>query len=89
MKTDPRATFGDLMACVDWQRGEELGRIELPTLNLHGDAEREEVVLQADRLQGLLPQARKVVIPGAGQMILYEQPTAVADAIVAFLGELP
>ena len=88
MKTDPRATYGDLMACVDWRRGEELGRIALPTLILHGDAERKEVVEQADRLHGLLPQARKVVVPGAGQMILYEQPAAVADEIVKFLEEL-
>ena len=88
MKTDPRATFGDLMACADWQRDEELGRIEAPTLILHGDAERDEVVEQADRLQSLLPHARKVVVPRAGQMILYEQPASVAEEIGVFLEEL-
>jgi pimeloyl-ACP methyl ester carboxylesterase len=76
------------MACAEWRRDEELGRIEAPTLILHGDAEREEVVEQADRLESLLPHARKVVVPGAGQMILYEQPASVAEEIGAFLEEL-
>ncbi len=88
MKTDPRAYFGDLMACADWRREKELGRIEVPALILHGDAESDEVAGQADRLAKLLPHARKVVVPGAGQMILYEQPAALAREIGAFLGEL-
>lgn len=89
MKTDPRATYGDLVACTRWSRSEELAKITVPALVLHGDAEREEVVAQADRLVELLPNARKRVIAKAGQMILHEQPDAVGEAIVDFLSELP
>ena len=88
MKTDPRATYGDLMACADWDRAEALARIETPTLVLHGDAERDEVVAQADRLEGALPNASKVVISQAGRMLLYEQPDAVASEIKSFLSTL-
>lgn len=85
LKTDPRATYGDLLACRDWDRAGELGRIEAPVLVLHGDAERDEVVAEALRLVELLPQARRVVVSDAGEMILYEQPAAVAEEIAAFL----
>jgi len=87
-KTDPRATFGDLTACAEWSREGDLGRLEVPTLILHGDAEREAVARQAERLHEMLPQARKVIVPGAGEMILYEQPVAVANEILAFLDDL-
>lgn len=85
MKTDPRATYGDLLACADWDREADLTRIEAPTLVLHGDAERDEVVARADRLVERLPNARKAVVPKAGRMLLYEQPEAVAAEIATFL----
>ena len=88
MKTDPRATYGDLLACAEWQRQDDLSRIEAATLVVHGDAEREEVIAEADRLVEILPNATKAVVAQAGQMILYEQPDALASEITAFLGTL-
>ena len=88
MKTDPRATYGDLLACAEWQRQDDLSRIEAATLVVHGDAEREEVIAEADRLVESLPNASKAVVAQAGQMILYEQPDALASEISAFLGTL-
>jgi pimeloyl-ACP methyl ester carboxylesterase len=85
MKTDPRATYGDLLACEAWDPGDALSRIETPTLVLHGDAEKEEVVSEAVRLVDRLPNAHKAVIHQAGSMLLYEQPEAVAEEIAAFL----
>jgi pimeloyl-ACP methyl ester carboxylesterase len=88
MKTDPRATYGDLLACAAWQRQDALSRIEVPALIVHGDAEREEVIAQADRLVEALPNATKAVLPQAGQMLLYEQPDALASQITTFLEKL-
>jgi pimeloyl-ACP methyl ester carboxylesterase len=39
----------------------------------------------AERWRELLPDARVVRVPGAGHMLPYEQPAAVADAIEQFL----
>jgi len=88
MKTDPRATHGDCLALVDWQREAALPRITAPVLILHGDAERAEIVAEANRLASLLPNARKSVVPAAGNMLLYEQPDAVASLVTSFLEEL-
>lgn len=85
LKTDPRATWGDLLACRAWGRADELERIGVPTLVMHGDAEREEVVAEALRLGERVPGARKVVVSDAGEMLLYEQPAAVAEEIARFL----
>ncbi len=88
MKTDPRATYGDLLACAEWQRQGDLSRIEAPTLVVHGEADREQVIAEANRLVGILPNATKAVVTQAGQMILYEQPEALASEITAFLEKL-
>ncbi len=89
LKTDPRATYGDLLACTAWQRDDELSGIAVPTLVVHGDAESDDVVSQANRLLERLPNARRAVVADAGRMILYEQPGALAAEIEAFLGGLP
>jgi len=89
MKTDPRATYGDLLACADWQRRDDVARIETPTLVVHGDAEREPVIAEADRLVESLPNASKTVVAQAGEMLLYEQPATVAAEVTAFLEKLP
>ncbi len=85
MKTDPRASYGDLLACDGWQRADELSQIQVPTLILHGDAERGSVVARANQLIDRLPNGRKAVIAKAGEMLLYEQPEAVAAEVRSFL----
>jgi pimeloyl-ACP methyl ester carboxylesterase len=86
--TDPRATYGDLLACQAWQREDDLSRIDVPTLVIHGDAESPEVTAQANKLLDRLPNASKVVVGQAGRMILYEQPETLASEIGTFLGGL-
>jgi len=88
LKTDPRATYGDLLACIDWQRRDDLAQIQAPTLVVHGDAERAEVVAEADSLVERLPNATRKVVAQAGEMLLHEQPAAVADEVGAFLETL-
>jgi pimeloyl-ACP methyl ester carboxylesterase len=40
----------------------------------------------ASRWQVLLPRSKSVCLPNAGHMLPYEQPHALAEAVVAFLG---
>lgn len=89
LKTDPRASYGDLLACAAWKREDDLARIEVPTLVVHGDAERPAVVAEADRLCSLLSQARKSVLANAGSMILYERPDTLSAEILSLLETLP
>jgi pimeloyl-ACP methyl ester carboxylesterase len=85
MRTDPRATYGDLLALTEWAREDDLSRIGAPTLVIHGDSESDDVIAQANKLVDRLPNARKVVVSKAGRMILYEQPEALAAEISSFL----
>jgi pimeloyl-ACP methyl ester carboxylesterase len=63
---------------------ELLAQIQAPTLIIGGEEERGGLddVLQAQRV---IPDARLVTIPGAGHMVLVEQPDAGATAITEFI----
>lgn len=87
LKTDPRAGFGDLLACVAWQN-ERLSEIRVPTLVTVGEDDYPGLREEADRLAREIPNARKVVIAEAGHALPIERPGALAEAILAFLEEL-
>jgi len=87
IKTDPRTRLGNLIALDSW-RGAELGRISVPALVVWGSADFPVVRESAQRLARELPQARLVEIAGAGHMLPIEKPDALAEAVLAFLGEL-
>jgi pimeloyl-ACP methyl ester carboxylesterase len=87
LKTDPRAGYGDLLACVAWSN-ERLSEIRVPTLVVVGENEFPMLLDEAERLASEIPNARKVVIPEAGHAVPIEQPQAVADAILRFLDEV-
>jgi pimeloyl-ACP methyl ester carboxylesterase len=88
MKTDPRATYGDLLAVRDWNAETRLEQVHVPTLVVHGadasDAEREG----AEALAAGIAGAKTVGVPKAGHMLPLEQSDALADAMLSFLGEL-
>ena len=86
MKTDPRATHGDLVAFSEWNDEARLGEIAPPCLVLHGEDELEAVRDRADRLEAALPNATRTIIPEAGHALLLEAPARVAEAIDAFVG---
>lgn len=89
LKTDPRVGLGDMLACREWDAGDALGRIALPALVIAGEEEFEPLRAAADALAQALPDARRVAVPKAGHMAHFEQPDAVADAVLAFLEQLP
>ena len=86
LKTDPRATYGDLLACRDWEAAEELASIRIPTLVTHGSDEHESVRDQAARLVETVPDARLEIIPGAGHALLPEAPESLAEVVHTYLG---
>ena len=65
----------------------EVGRIQQPTLIIHGDADRLIPLAAAEWLAKALPNARLTVLPGAGHVPIMTRPREVAAAIEAFLVE--
>ncbi len=88
LKTDPRATYGDLLACRDWDDAGRLGDIGQPALVLHGEDDYPWVRDRASALDRALPKSRLDVVAAAGHQILIEAPEKLAGAVDAFLGDL-
>lgn len=87
-RTDPRVEYGDLVACREWQAESRLSEIDVPTLVISAEDDLPAMREQSDRLSEGIPGARKAVIPKAGHYAPFEQPEAVAGAILAFLAGL-
>jgi pimeloyl-ACP methyl ester carboxylesterase len=88
LKTDPRARYGDLLACRDWDDRARLDAIAVPSLIIHGEDDLEAVREQAQALVASIPGARHEVVQGAGHSILLEAPGALAQATRAHLATL-
>lgn len=89
LKTDPRASLGDLLAVRGWSAADRLGRIRVPTLVIHGEDEIPRLKSGSEALAAGIAGARWVEVPKAGHMVTLEQTQAVADAIEAFLAQVP
>jgi pimeloyl-ACP methyl ester carboxylesterase len=87
-RTDPRATYADLLACTGWNVEDRLGELAVPTLVVSGEDEEPELTAAAERLAAGIPSARALRIPKAGHMLPFEQPAALASAVHEFLGGL-
>ena len=80
-------TAGKILFPIPNRRlSKRLYRLTNPTLVIWGDDDRLIAPVYAGRWLELVPQATKAMIAAAGHMAPYEQPEAVADAILAFLG---
>lgn len=88
LKTDPRTVYGNALALRAWTREADLGRISCPTLVVVG-ADDAETRGYADVLARGIRGAKQVVLEKCGHSVSCEQPRALADAVLAFLAELP
>ncbi len=79
---------GDFTACDTFDRLPDVGKIELPTLIVVGEADRMTPVKYSERLHEQIAGSELVVVPGAGHMVMLEQPAAVRDAVRNFLDNL-
>lgn len=68
---------------------EKLPDLAIPALLVWGTADRFFTLADAKRLAGLIPDSRLVEIPGGKTFLPLDHPTAVADAIAAFMAERP
>jgi 3-oxoadipate enol-lactonase len=64
---------------------DQLGQITTPTLIIVGDQDVATVPAQSELMHAHIPNARLVVIPGAGHTSTVEEPVAVTTAITEFL----
>ena len=74
-----------LFPIPDRQLSKRIYRITNPTLLVWGDDDKLVTAPYVDAWAAAIPQATSVTIAGAGHMAPYEQPTAVAQAIVTAL----
>jgi pimeloyl-ACP methyl ester carboxylesterase len=82
MKTDPRATVGDLEALAAWDGAARAGAITAPVVVVVGEHEPAEAKAAADTLAGAVANGRIEPLAGAGRRGVLEQPAALA-AVVA------
>jgi pimeloyl-ACP methyl ester carboxylesterase len=67
---------------IDPPVSERLGSIRTPAIVMIGDRDVEDFAHIADRLVAELPAATLRRVPGAGHLLAFERPDAVADAIL-------
>ena len=89
MKTDPRATYGDLIACQQWTGHERIAEILAPTFVVNGSEDRESVRSTAADLVQKFKTAELQTIEPAGHSLLLENPKALGDLVRDFLERVP
>ena len=72
-------------ALADADLREVLPSIDIPTLLVHGDADRRAPLSVAEDLHARIPGSKLVVIPGSGHMVTLEAPERVNDEVRGFL----
>lgn len=83
---DSTALATDLAACNAYRRGvDAAGAVACPTLLLLGEADRMTPPRQATEFATAFKDARVTVLPGAGHLMMIEQPGETLDALVGFI----
>jgi 3-oxoadipate enol-lactonase len=83
---DPAGWAAQAHAGTTYDGAARLGEIGKPTLVLAGDEDNVIDWRNSELLAGRLPDARLRIFPGAGHLFFWEQPEAVAAALLEFLG---
>lgn len=63
----------------------DLAAVKAPTLVIHGDQEMAFIRAAADVLAAGIPGAKRVIIPGGGHVVNWQQPDRFAAAVLEFL----
>jgi pimeloyl-ACP methyl ester carboxylesterase len=80
----PNILLGDFTACNAFDVRQQLSGIKLPTLILCGEEDQMTPPRFSAYLAEQIPNSKLEVIPGAGHMVMLEQPVAVARLIAEF-----
>ena len=89
-EVDPQVLAGDFLACDAFDRRADVAAITVPALILCGAADRMTPVKYSQFLAAEMPDARLIILPGAGHMAMLEptsRPVLVA-AIMQFVETL-
>ncbi len=88
LEVPPAVLHADFRACDEFDMMDQLERIKPPALILCGSEDRLTPLKYSEFLAARLPAARLETIPGAGHMVMLEQPAAVAAALASFLEQV-
>lgn len=80
----PSVLHADFLACDSFDETGRLGSITCPTLVICGEDDRMTPRRSAQFLADSIPNAQMAAIPGAGHMVMLEQPQVVANALRDF-----
>ncbi len=89
VETRQSVLYGDLVACNRFDVMDQLRKVKQPTVVLCGYEDQLTPLRYSQFLASNIPEARLEVIPGAGHMVMLEQPLRVADSLHMFLKDLP
>ena len=78
-------TFGDFLACQQFDARTRLAGVSLPALVISGSADRMTPPRHVDALVDGLPHARRIRIDGAGHFITLERPHEIAGHVIEFM----
>jgi pimeloyl-ACP methyl ester carboxylesterase len=87
MKTDPRATVGDLEALAAWRGAARVGSITAPVSVVVGEHEPAEARVAAQAVADAVADARVVELAGAGRRGVVEQPQRLAEIVAGVAQE--
>jgi pimeloyl-ACP methyl ester carboxylesterase len=87
LRGDPSVLAADLAACDAYQEGAaRAATLACQSLVLIGEEDRMTPLPAGRELAAAVPDARTVVIPGDGHMMMMERPEETLEALAAFLG---
>jgi pimeloyl-ACP methyl ester carboxylesterase len=87
-EVNPQIIRDDFAACDAFDRRADVSRIALPTLILCGGADRMTPVKYSQFLHEQIARSQLTVVPGAGHIVMLEQPAAAAAVVAHFLTSL-
>lgn len=87
--TRPTVLYGDFLACDAFNAADQLPQISAPTLIVCGADDRMTPPKYSELLRDGILDARMEIVPGAGHMVMLEQPEAVANLLADFFNSIP
>jgi len=85
LETRQSVLSGDLQACNKFDMMDRVAGVMQPTLVICGTEDQMTPQRYAQFLVNGIPNARLVVVPEAGHMVMLEQPRTVAENLLNFL----
>lgn len=84
----PQVTHGDFSACNEFDMMARVSEIRAPTIVICGQQDKMTPVKYSEYLVSKIPNARLVVVAGAGHSVMLEQAESVNRALLEFMRNL-